>query len=164
MRLYYAVAVCLAFGLVTGCNEQQAAKQKDGNLDVGLVKTLNNIGVENAIVNQHTLFPYHFVTDSEKLNDLGHRELAVLARHFAEYPGTLSVRRGPVTEDLYRTRLMSVMSGLKDAGVDMARMQLSDSMPGGTGMPSEQVVVILERAATDSTASAGSGKTGRITR
>jgi hypothetical protein len=164
MRLYYAVAVCLAWGLVTGCNEPQAAKQTDGNLDVELVKTLNNIGVENAIINQRTLFPYHFVTGSEKLNDLGQRELAVLARHFAEYPGTLSVRRGPVTGDLYRIRLTSVMNGLKDAGVDMARMQLSDSMPGGTGMPCEQVVVILERAATDCRAPAASGGTGRITR
>jgi hypothetical protein len=98
------------------------------------------------------------------LNDLGQRELAVLARHFAEYPGTLSVRRGPVTGDLYRIRLTSVMNGLKDAGVDMARMQLSDSMPGGTGMPCEQVVVILERAATDCRAPAASGGTGRITR
>ena len=56
MRTSGVVAICLVCGLVSGC-EEDARTAADRRLDQELVKTLNNIGVENAIITQHTLYP-----------------------------------------------------------------------------------------------------------
>lgn len=149
MRLHYKMAICLTCGLLAGCSEQQTAKPNDGNLDVELVKTLNNIGVENAIITQHTLYPYHFVANAEELNELGQRDLAVLARHLAAHPGTLNIQSGNVPNDLYEARIAHVLNELKTAGVDADRISISEGMPGGSGMLAEQVVTILQRNTDD---------------
>jgi hypothetical protein len=146
MRLCWTIAVCVLCGMLLGCEQSVSESSSDKNIDTELVKTLNNVGVENAIITQHTIYPYHFVTDSEQLNDLGRRDLAVLARHFAENAGTLNVRRGKTPAALYEARVAQVTESLKQAGVDMARLSVSDEMPGGTGMSSERVVTILKQA------------------
>jgi hypothetical protein len=137
--------ICLVCGLLAGCEEEATEGKASKNLDVELVNTLNNIGVENAIITQHTLYPYHFVTDGEKLNDLGQGDFAVLAKHFKEHPGLLNIRRGEASDALYEARVASVMAGLKETGVETSRVSVSDAMPGGTGMPSERVVTILQK-------------------
>ncbi len=162
MRGHSLVTLLLTWCLVTGCQEDAAPSKPEENVDVALVNTLNNIGVENAIIAQHTLYPYHFGVNAAELNDLGKRDLAVLARHFAQHPGVLNVQRGDVAEDLYQRRTAEVMSGLKAAGVGTSRMRISEGMPGGSGMPSEHVVVILQTAPKDVTSSRSSGL-GRIT-
>ena len=91
------MAICLVCGLLGGCEEEQADGTPTRTFDVELVNTLNNIEVENAIITQHTLYPYHFVTDGEELNELGQRDLMVLARHFKEHPGVLNIRQGDGT-------------------------------------------------------------------
>lgn len=144
MRLCGTLMICLVCGLLAGCEEEATEGKASKNLDVELVNTLNNIGVENAIITQHTLYPYHFVMDGEKLNDLGQRDFGVLAKHFTEHPGLLNVRRGEAGDALYEARVASVMAGLKEAGVETSRVSVSDAMPGGTGMPSERVVTILQ--------------------
>jgi hypothetical protein len=145
MRLYCAITLCLMCAWVTGCHRNAAKPASETNLDAALVKTINNIGVENAIISQHTLYCYHFTTDGAELNELGSRDLAVLARHFAKHAGTLNVQRGEADEKLYQARIASVMGGLKKAGVDADSMRLSDGMPGGDGMSSERVVEILKK-------------------
>jgi hypothetical protein len=145
MRLYCAIAICLMCALVAGCHNNAPKPAAGTNLDAALVKTINNIGVENAIITQHTLYCYHFVTDGEALNELGSRDLSVLARHFAKYPGTLNIQRGQANEKLYQARITCVMSSLKKAGVDADNMRLSDGMSGGDGMSSERVVTILKK-------------------
>jgi len=137
-------------GLLGGC-EEDARTAADRRLDQELVRTINNIGVENAIITQHTLYPYHFVVGGEKLNDLGQRDFAVLTRHFTEYPGLLNVRREEgVSPELYQARVAFVTSRLKDAGIDPARVSISDGMPGGPGLPAERVVTILQKSADPS--------------
>jgi hypothetical protein len=131
--------------MMSGCKED-ARTTADKRLDTELVKTLNNIGVENAIITQHTLYPYHFVVDGDKLNELGQRDFAVLAGHFAEYPGLLNIRQGDGTSaELYKARVAYVTSKLKEAGVEPGRVSVSDGMPGGPGMRSEKVVTILQK-------------------
>jgi hypothetical protein len=113
-----------------------------------LIKTLNNIGVENAIVTQHTLYPYHFVADGAQLNELGQRDAAVLARHFLDHPGLLNIRQGEgVSPELYQARVASVTTLLKQAGIEPGRVNVSDGMPGGTGLRAEKVVTILLKSA-----------------
>ncbi len=143
MRLCWTLVVCLLCGMLLGC--EKSVTEPDKNIDAELVKTLNNIAVENAIITQHTIYPYHFVTDGEELNELGRRDLAVLARHFTENAGALNVRRGEAPAALYEARVAQVTESLKKAGIDMARLSISDDMPGGTGITSERVVTILRR-------------------
>lgn len=161
MKLYRIIAVCLLGGLILGCEERLKEPAEDKNLDAELVRTLNNIGVENAIIAQHTLYPYHFVSDGGQLNELGRRDLAVLARHFADHAGTLNVRRGDTPAELYEARVAQVVQTLKEMGVNTARLNLSDGMPGGTGMASERVVTVLkeEPSLTQTTQSGSRGMT-----
>jgi hypothetical protein len=169
MRLWCTGVICLAGVLLAGCNEEEkAASKARKNLDIELVNIVNNIQVENAIITQHTLYPYHFVTDGAGLNDLGQRDLMVLARHYQEQPGVLNVRQGETSAALYGARVAQVQSRLKEAGVDVSRMTISDGMPGGPGRPSEAIVTTTPRITSqDSTTSNGSGSSsssGAITR
>jgi hypothetical protein len=169
MRLWCTGIICLAGVVLAGCNEEEKAANRDQkNLDIELVNTVNNIQVENAIITQHTLYPYHFVTDGAALNDLGQRDLMVLARHYKEQPGVLNVRQGETRAELYNARVAQVQSRLKEAGVDVSRITISDGMPGGPGMRSEAIVTTTPKITSrDSTTGNGSGSTsssGSITR
>lgn len=158
MRMSGVVAICLVSGLMAGCKED-ARTAGNKRLDTELVRTLNNIGVENAILAQHTLYPYHFVSDGDALNELGQRDFAVLARHFTEYPGLLNVRSGDgVSTELYQARIAYVTNRLKEAGVKAGRVSVSDGTPGGPGLRSEKVVTILQKG-TDLSEKPSSGRT-----
>jgi hypothetical protein len=143
---------------MAGC-EEDARTAGNKRFDTELVRTLNNIGVENAILAQHTLYPYHFVADGAALNELGQRDFAVLARHFTEYPGLLNVRAGDgISAELYQARVAYVTNRLKEAGVKPGRVSVSDGMPGGPGLRSEKVVTILQKS-TDLSERPSSGRT-----
>lgn len=157
MKLCNVLVVCVACGLLMGCAEEATETKPTKNLDVELVNAVNNVGVENAIITQHTLYPYHFVVDGEKLNDLGLKDFAVLAKHFTEHPGVLNVRRAETRTELYEARVAYVMSKLKEAGVETNRVSVSDGMPGGPGMPAERVVTILQRESSRASTSTGTG-------
>ncbi len=159
MGSFRTVVICLICSLLIGCEENMTNQGQNPNLDVELVNTINNIGVENAIIAQRTLYPYHFVADGEQLNELGQRDFGVLARHFKEHPGVLNVRQGQASPELYEARIAQVLSGLKQAGVETNRVSISDAMPGGSGMPSEQVITILE----EEVGSEGPGQTIQAT-
>jgi hypothetical protein len=165
MRWLCTGIVCMACVLLAGCNEERA-DQPTKKLDVELVNTLNNLQVENAIVTQRTLYPYHFVTGGAGLNDLGQRDLLVLARHFKEQPGALNIRQGEVDATLYRARVTQVQNRLKEAGVDLRRMTFEDGMPGGPGMRSESIVTTKPEitGGSTTTGSGGSGSSGSISR
>ncbi len=166
MRVWGTGIICLACILLVGCEEKQA-KQNDKNIDVELVNTVNNIQVENAIVTQHTLFPYHFVTDGAALNDLGQRDLTVLARHYKENPGVLNVRKGKTADELYTARVAQVKTALKDAGVNLDRMAISDGLPGGPGMRAEEMLTTRPKATPGGSMGGSSGmgsSSGSITK
>jgi len=48
--------------------------------------------------------------------------------------------------DLYEARVNAVVARLQEVGVDIERMNIADGMPGGSGMASEKVLIILEKA------------------
>jgi len=163
MRLLCMGIICLACILLAGCNEEQAGNPTEKSFDAELVNTLNNIGVENAIIAQHTLYPYHFVADGASLNELGQRDLMVLAKHFKEHPGVLNIGAGEAGAELYEARIAHVLIRLKEAGVETDRTSVSDGMPGGPGMPSERVVTVFQKKSESST-SMRSGSGGTLTR
>src|ERR1044071_5771977 len=70
-----------------GAPEQEA-------IDAALVHAVSDTAINNAIITQHTLFPYHFVSGTAELNELGQRELAVLCDHYRANGGAATVREG----------------------------------------------------------------------
>ena len=146
MKVKLLVLYGLCLSLMTGCQEQSRLSSSNQTVDRTLINTLNQIQVENAIVAQHCLFPYHFVTDRDSLNELGQRELGVLIRHLAQRGGTLTVRRGQTPVELYEARLNYVVQYLKDAGVQMHLVKIGDGAIGGEGMESEQVIEVLKNS------------------
>ena len=145
MKLSTIVTVSVFCFLIAGCAENVQEGPDKQLINAELVNSFNDIAMQNAIISQHTLFPYHFVKNGAELNELGQRDLATLTKHFMQNPGRLNVRRDSVSTDLYEARVNAVLDQLKEAGIDMERISISDGMPGGPGMSSEKVLVILEQ-------------------
>ncbi len=147
MKMTVIATLGLFCVLTLGCQEENMEKSRDERLmNSKLMNTYSDIAIQNAIISENTLFPYQFVKNSAELNELGQRDLAVLAAHFAKNGGHLNIRQLGTPADLYEARVGAVREELKDAGIDMERISISDGMPGGSGMPSEKVLVILEQA------------------
>jgi hypothetical protein len=105
-----AVLLCI---LATGC-EQPVEQGPDKHLiNSRLINSYNDTQIENAIISQHTLYPYHFVQNGAELNELGQRDLAVLAGHFMKYPGRLNIRRQNIPVQLYEARVNLVHKHLR---------------------------------------------------
>jgi hypothetical protein len=136
-----AALLCI---LTLGC-EQNAKPGPDQRLvNRRLINSYNDTAIENAIISQHTLFPYHFIPNGAELNELGQRDIGVLAGHFMKHPGSLNIRRYDTAAELYEARVNTVRERLREAGINVESMNISDGMPGGSGMPSERVLTILE--------------------
>lgn len=140
--LVLGVSGCAAWRNTHG-DPQRLTDDQRRTANVWMTESVQDQSVENAIVRQHTVFPYHFIENSAKLNNLGTRDLTVLAKHFRDYPGPLNVRRDDAAESLYAERINTVKNFLEKEGVAVEEVSISDSPAGGDGMPSEQVVQIL---------------------
>ena len=153
--LFFLLAVCVF--VMGGCREeaQKPAGPDPRQVNVELMNAFNDIAMRNAIIAQHTLYPYHFVNNSANLNELGQRDLDVLAAHFAENPGQLNIRAGGVDAGLYSSRIDTVRDRLAAGGIDMGCVSISDGMPGGDGMISERVLLILKKEYSASPAATG---------
>jgi len=139
------------------------ANMDSSQMNRWLVAAVNDIAIRNAIVRQHTLFPYHFVVNGSDLNALGGRDLGVLVAHYRQYPGQLNVRRGDADGALYQRRVKAVQEALAGGGVDVARVMIADAPAGGEGRPGEQVIIVMarryEQTGADSTQAAGTSMT-----
>ena len=62
MRTSGVVVICLVGGLLSGC-EKDARTAADQRMDKELVRTLNNVGVENAIITGHLVDDAGLKTD-----------------------------------------------------------------------------------------------------
>ena len=103
--------------------------------------------INKAIVQQHVIYPYHFVSNTAQLNPLGQRDLTVLADYYRSHPGALSIRRVGAAQTLYDARVVAVLDKLKAAGVAIERLSVADTGPGGDGISSERLVQILREPA-----------------
>jgi hypothetical protein len=163
--LTLAIAAPLA-----ACSSSPKSLDQVPEFNTWLATAMHDSAMRNAIIAQHTLFPYHFDRDSEHLNELGRLDLAVLAGHYLDRSGALSVRRGSAGKELYDARVAMVRTLLERAGVAPDRIQITDSLAGGDGFSSENLVKILAddreeggrtqpRGATNQSGSRGSGRT-----
>jgi hypothetical protein len=159
MKLNLMIIAVLFCILIIGCQDNAPREPNERVINSQLVRSYNDMAIQNAIVSQHTLFPYHFVANGAELNELGQRDLAALISHFIKYPGHLNIRRSKTAADLYEARINMVHEKLLEAGIDMKRISISDGMPGGSGITSERMLVILEQepeGASTSTSSSSS--------
>ena len=140
--------VCVIF--MCGCSPQveksvQNPVDKD-QVNRAILDTYSDLAIQNAIIAQHTLYPYHFVNNSTELNVIGMRDLSVLIEHFQQNPGEITVQKGVVDDLLYQSRGQLVYEKLLEAGIPQDKINITDGMPGGDGMPSETVIEILKEA------------------
>ncbi len=154
----FMLASMVIGSFLNGCGSTDTIDEHRHALNIWLHNSIRDEAIRNAIISQRTLFPYHFVPDSAALNDLGKSELKVLAAHFSTNSGQISVGRGETPEPLYLARLKDVAERLREFGVDLERLKISDVLPGGDGMSSERVVEIFLQTDTGfSTQGNGSG-------
>ena len=130
--------------------------QRDTNEAISM--SVDEQMVSAAVIREHTLFPYHFVMHSASLNELGWRDVRWLAAHYVSNPGPLNVRQGSTPDELYKARVRTVVTAMTDRGVRHDRIKVTDGMPGGDGMSSDQVVVIMERMIQDTGAASSADK------
>jgi len=129
--------------LMIGCHENMEQNPPEPVINSQLINTHNDIALENAIISQHTLYRYHFINNGTELNELGKHDLAVLTRHFIKEAGHLNIRKRNTSEEVYKARVESVQKRLKETGINMDRISISDYMPGGSGITSENILIIL---------------------
>jgi len=141
-----ALAGCQSESPVGGWDDNDLESQLRGGW---LSSTLAREMVANAVVAEHAILPHHFVANSAVLNDLGRRDVGLLAAHYKTHPGPVSVRQGGATLDLYQRRVDAVMAALGEAGVDVGYVTVADTLAGGEGLSSDRVIVILDRSQTD---------------
>lgn len=113
-------------------------------VNVAESKWFNDTAIQNAIIAQHTLYPYHFITYSASLNELGEHDFCVLLDHYKNHPGPLNLRRGDAPPELHEARLQFISDRLAKAGINVG--PLEDGHPGGEGMLSEFVLTILAKS------------------
>ncbi|MEX0746057.1 MAG: hypothetical protein WD118_10695 [Phycisphaeraceae bacterium] len=136
-----ACNACLLLALGSGC--QSSAHETGGihhtersESNAWLVSSYQQQQMQAAVVRQRTIYPHHFHDRTAELNELGQRDLAILARHFDRWPGELNVRQSEADDPLYEARLVTVRQALEDEGVDLDAMTLADGEPGGDGVAS----------------------------
>jgi len=150
MKIVSVFSSSVMLMVVVGCSSTDPAGFEDRRvLNAWLVNSLKSSATENGILKQRTLYPYHFVSNSVMLNDLGQADLDVLATHYRAHPGQLSVRRGYAEEDLYKARVQKVLNLLAKAGVDKKRMKVDDALPHGDGASADEVITSLVESQED---------------
>ncbi len=142
-----AVIAIAAALIAAGCDDPQPVDPY-GQVNMALTNSLGDEAITNAVIRQHTLYPYHFVPNGAVLNELGQRDLDVLIDHYRTYPGELNIRRGDESERLYAQRTEGVLAAMVKAEIDAAKVKISDGTPGGAGMTSEEVIEISKPKST----------------
>ena len=151
MRLKEILAMSVVCVVVfCGCQQEQADTNTvdEDVINRKIVDTYSDLAIQNAIIAQHTLYPYHFVNNGAQLNGLGERDLSVLVQHFQDNPGQLTLQQGGTEERLYQSRFQTVYEKLLAGGIPDGKIKITDGMPGGNGIASNSIIEILETEKT----------------
>ena len=162
------ILLTVLLGAFAACHNVEKDTEFEAQGQPRAFDVISNASLNNAIVSQHTLYAYHFANGSGVLNELGLRDLNVLVDHFLKAGGNLNVHRGEASPTLYDERVKTVLEHLAAAGVQSGAVSIQDGLPGGEGLASERVIVILkEKMAKGSNISnvggGGSGSSGSTT-
>jgi hypothetical protein len=145
-----ASLLCIVF--IAACAPQEKMSMTDGinknKVNKATLAIYSDMAIQNAVITQHTLYPYHFINNSADLNPIGRRDLSILIEHYKQNPGTLIVRRDPINRQLNQSRTQLVHEKLLQAGIAQDTIKITDGMPGGDGMPSSSVIEILKEGSS----------------
>lgn len=144
MNMFTCSGLLLALAALAGGCSSPSAVQPRGARQMWVSEDLRTASIQQAIIAQHALYPYHFVADAAELNELGEHDLEVLAAHFAHHDGSLNLKRGGVSGRLYQERIDFVRAALVKRGVSKGKIRILDGRPGGDGISSERVFGIME--------------------
>lgn len=142
---------CLAMAAL-GCASFHEAMDPAGNPRATEQRKLENAELVTApfedsvikgVIAEHSLRPYHFVERSASLNELGQTHVQILADHYASNPGQVHLNSDEHSEKLRKQRIETIVSALEEGGVDTARVQIREDLPGGDGMSSREVLLII---------------------
>lgn len=159
MRPLPVALLCLVLG-APACRSSYSHEGPVGVRNMWTSNEIREASLRQAILSQSTLYPYHFVVGAAELNELGWRDMEILAAHFALHGGQLSLRRGDVGEELYAERLKSVEIALAAAGVEPGRVRVHDGLPGGSGITAERMLEVLERSRSELSTEDASPRSG----
>jgi hypothetical protein len=146
LRPVAAAAVAL---LATACASNNPAAQDDPladrRSDLAAVDTTRDTGIRDAILAEHTIYPYHFEEGTALLNSLGERDLAVLADSFRQNnSGVISIRQGDASDELYAQRTQTIKTALTRLGVVADNVKIGDAPAGGETAEGNDVAQILK--------------------
>jgi len=172
MRFRRPLAACAVLLCTVGCQSNKSAPRDPdlqpkgiisdahGPINSAQVRGYQLEQVDNAIIRQHTLYPYHFVANSAVLNDLGTREVHVLANHYRTHPGPVNLNRDDESDGLYEARIKTVLDAMTEGGVDAGKIAVQEGLPGGDGLSSNQVVLVVERMRKSDNSRSSTSKSG----
>jgi len=144
MRSLVILIAAASLAGLGGCKHSESARTQRVGMNSWAVEQYHDDAIRNGVVAQHTLYNHHFYPNAVELNELGRRDLRILADHYRDNPGRLNLRRGVEEETLYDARVAYVTEALRIRGVDPERIDVQNAISGGSGMASSDVVVILK--------------------
>ena len=144
MRFIALIHCCILYPGLLGCASHEQEHDVRSSLDVALVNMYMIESVDQAVVRQHTVYPHHFHQRSAELNELGRRDVNVLARSYRHNAGRINIRQGKASDQLYAARVAAVLEALAERGVSSGQTVFSDDLPGGDGLSSDDVILIYQ--------------------
>ena len=100
--------------------------------------------VAQGVIRQRTIFEHEFEANSPRLNSLGKRDVRILAGALREDGGTITVRQGAATPELYAARREAVRQALVTEGIAADRFRIGDAQ-GAASVSTSEALRIRER-------------------
>jgi hypothetical protein len=168
-QLILAAAVVV---VQAGCEQQQQSARDDAmhqetEYNEASVRDAWDQNARNAIVLQRIIHDHHFEPATAVLNDLGKRQVQVLAEAYGNQAVRINVWRGEQPAELYDRRVDVVREALVTRGMDAAKLTFGDGMPDGSGISSELIWNAYKQAAeasqrTTTSTNGSGGSNGRM--
>ena len=141
-----AIGAALVGLAVVGCRNDRKGKvvaepaPDERTLNTMMVRAALEQDTRNAVAAERIIYSYHFHPATASLNELGERQVQVLAETLRDQPeARVSVVQGEAGDELYKRRLETVRARFAEAGADANRLHVGPGVPGGPGVSSELI-------------------------
>lgn len=152
MRPVFTFLILSSICLVCGCQSQNST----GNMsdpsprayqeaDRWMVTQPFRDQAEMAITQERVIYPGRFIAGSAELNGLGKRDVSIIADVAGKGTVMVVVRRGNVSDQLYSSRVSSVLEEFSAHGIESSRLDVSSINASGEGTPSTEVIRVIKQ-------------------
>ncbi|HWP41043.1 MAG TPA: hypothetical protein VNL70_08955 [Tepidisphaeraceae bacterium] len=166
-----AIGAALVGLAVVGCSKDRKDRQvaemvpDERTLNTMMVRAALEQDARNAVAAERIIYSHHFHPATASLNELGERQVQVLAEALRDQPeARVSVVQGEAGPELYKRRLEAVRARFAEAGADTGRLHVGPGVPGGPGISSELIWRSYQSAAQngDNGGGRGAGSSGSM--